>query len=167
MSCQYIETLATGIWETINSPASPSVYSISGRLVSSGFLGQLDIRINGCHYIESGCIYPPLNRDEQAIYEQLYLAQYYRTKSLQGFADPALGGIDWIRIQENDSVVARANPNEVAKYWRSLYQDANNEVKTLSDLYKRNRAIPRSVDYLTIEKRPNGGTLGERFTPSN
>jgi len=172
MSCEYIFALSTGIWLEIDGPSSISVASISGRLVSSGFLGQLDTRINGCHTVVSGCIQPPLNIEEQAIYEYMYLAGYYKKRSLQSFGsaspDNPMAGIEWTRIQENDSVVSRANPNEIAKFWRTLYNDANIEVNRLVDLYKRNRSAASSVDYITINQYGgNGVDGGSRNYPSS
>lgn len=166
MSCEYIYDLAYNIWEEINSPSGMSVAAISGRLVSSGFLGQLDARINGCHSVVSGCIVPPLDGEEQAIYEQMYLGGYYKKRSLSSFMYmPGTNagvneGIDWQHISEADSVIKRANPNEVAKFWKSLYDSANNEVNRLVDAYKRNRSAARSVDYITINQYGSNGIGG-------
>ena len=83
MSCEYVGIIASGIWNDIGSPTSITISAISGRLLTSGFLGQLDAINQTCHFIDSGCIYPLLVGEEIAIYEEIYKANYYRTFSTQ------------------------------------------------------------------------------------
>lgn len=154
MSCEYVFLMATGLWVDINQPSNLAVSSISGKLVSSGFLGKFDTLTDGCHHIESGCFSPPLNGQEQGIYQQLYLSEYYRTLFLQ--SQGAIGVTNWVSLREGDSSITRANPTEISKLYRALQNDANKELGDLIFSYKNNQAGPRQVDYLGIDQ--NGGS---------
>lgn len=156
MGCILFSGVATGIWEQIGSPTSISVSSIYTKLISSGSVGKLDILINGCHYIDSGeCIAPVLSSEEISIYEQLYLVDYYAKAALQTQGAP--GTLQWTSLAEGDTKISRANPNEIAKFYKDLQKAAQTQLDNLVDLYRRNSALARSSDYPQIEQYyPNG-----------
>ncbi len=138
MSCEYIYTLSSGIWVDINEPSGIAISTISGKLTSDGFLGKFDALTDGCHSVVSGCIEPPLNGQEQGIYSQLYLTEYYNKLFLQ--SQGAVGTAAWISIREGDSSITKATPTEISKLYRALYQDSSSELDDLIFAFKNNQA---------------------------
>lgn len=171
MSCEYIFDLATGIWVQIGEPTSPSVSYISGKLISNSQLGKLNIVIGGCRSGISGCVTPELNPDEQAIYETIYLRDYFNTKSNQVLTNIVDGtnGASFISITEGDSRITKANMSEVSKNYRNLAKDLTENLNRMADLYKRGLAVPRSVDLVLIDPYPYpNGYLGiSQRTPNS
>lgn len=127
------------------SEFSGEVLYISGWL--SGHLGDLNILINTCFSGVSGEIDPVLEEEEEAIYKQLYMSNYYKRKvrdTLRGIDS----SVDWQSIQEGDSKITRTNKNEVAKSWKSMANSANEELDKLISKYTIYEASPVQVfDY--------------------
>lgn len=157
MSYITIQNLASEIWNDLGEPSSLSSSSIETKLLTSGYLGKFDLLTNTNHYIDydninSGqCITPELFQVEQAIYKQMYFVDYYTKKSTDifSFNDGQTAG-SWVSLKEGDSQISRANPTEIAKYYVSLSKESRAILDSLVDLYNRNRAVPESIDYLTI-----------------
>lgn len=150
MACQSISGLATGIWLDIGEPSALAVSSIYSRLTSSGYLGRLNSWTNSCYYISGDCIAPELGTEELAIYEQIYLVDYYNKLATQN--QGAVGATVWTRIEEGDSKISRASPVEITKIYINLAKEAKD---TLNDLVTRrngNLSTPRSVDYYGIDQ---------------
>lgn len=158
-SCLIISGLSTGIWDDIGAPSSLSVSSIESKLLSSGFMGQFDVLVNGCHYLDyqtgitGYCIAPSLSSDEQSIYRQLYLTNYYLKRSHEIFSlNNGLTAGAWVEIKEGDSTIRRSNPTEIVKILNASYIESKKALDQLIDSYKKNDSGPRSVDYYGINQ---------------
>lgn len=150
MGCEAISGIATGIWSQLNEPTSLSVSFIYNKLLSSGFIGTVNTLTATCNYIESGCVYPPLDSSQLAIYQSLYLYQYYAAEGPRAMASFAAKNYV-TNVREGDSAVSFASPQQLLVAYRGLAQEYKKEVDSLSDYYKRNLAGPRAVDALNIE----------------
>jgi vacuolar-type H+-ATPase subunit F/Vma7 len=144
MSCDYIFTLASGIWDDINQPTAISVQYISGWLVSDANLGKLNNAVNGCYSGVSGCVDPVISGDEQAIYKDLYLISYY---GRQAAAFLGAAGIDsWLEIRDDTSSVKRQNKNELSKSFIALQKQTQEDLKDKIFAYERNHALPAVIN---------------------
>ena len=160
--------LASGIWEDLSQPQSPSITYISGWVSSSRGLGKLNTLLNTCFsqdsagvhagetYVKNGVevtyqvgdFYPYMCADEEAIYTEIYKIDYYDKKirdALNGIIDPSGTNVDWNELREGDSVVKRSNRNETVKSYRGLQQDAKFELQKLIGYYRENKANPSQV----------------------
>jgi len=95
----------------------------------------------------SGSLFTPtgqFKQEERAIYKQMYLYEFYTKKTRQ-----VLRGIDstvdFITLREGDSVITRTNRNELAKTYRSLANDAKQELEKLVTSYSIYQAAPVQV----------------------
>ena len=91
---------------------------------------------------------PDLRLEEDAIYKQMYLKNYWGSK-----AGAVLRGVDsttmeWLRLREGDSSVERLNKNEVSKTYRGLASDAGAQIAELVAKYNAYQGSPRQVDVL-------------------
>lgn len=153
-----VQNLAAEIWADLNEPTSISLSSIETKITSTGALGKLDILINKNHYIDydytlSGrCFEPDLTSNEQAIYKQQYLSEFYykAATNIFMFSDGQTAG-SWTTMREGDTSITRANPVEIAKYYGVLAKESNIILDKLVDSYKMNNSNSISVDYLTID----------------
>lgn len=144
MSCDYIQTLASGIWDDINQPTAISVQYISGWLVSDANLGKLNNAINGCYSGVSGCISPVISGDEQAIYKDIYLISYYARQAMSFLG--AAGVDSWLEIRDDSSSVKRQNKNELSKSFIALQKQTQEDLRDKIFAYERNRALPAVTD---------------------
>lgn len=163
MSCTYISGLANNIYEEIGSPSSTSVSFISGKLVSNAFLGQLGSLTYKCYEGVSGCIEPPLDAGEQAIYSLLYLGDYWK-KQVSSYIGAA-GVKRVLSVKEGDSSVTLSNSTTEAKEIRGLAKDYSSQAKEMADLYNRGQATARGVSFYTIEQYSPVNNIGNDYTP--
>lgn len=147
--------ISSGIWLDLDSPTSLAVTTISGRLISSGFLGQLDSLLQSAHYIDSGYnIVPSLVAEEQFIYSELYKCNYYRTAAIQVIVNSA-GLSDtstlFTRVREGDSEIVRESPVNVSRMLRDLEKQSWDKIRAMAVEYKKGLAIPLSVSYYGMD----------------
>jgi hypothetical protein len=139
MSCDYIQTLASGIWDDIGQPTAVSVSYISGWLVSAPNIGKLNNAINTCYSGVSGCIDPVLSEDEQAIYKDIYLSSYYGRQATSFLG--AAGVDSWLEIKDDVSSIKRQNKNEISKSFIALQKQVQEDLKDKIFAYERNRVV--------------------------
>lgn len=165
--------LASGIWEDLGSPETPSVTFISGTIGSSRFVGKLNTLLAtnfivdtlGIHSGESkyqidnsvtgayvaydvGDYYPVLNSAEQGIAAKLFEIEYYDKKirdALNGIVDNISGTMDWSELKEGDSSIKRSNRNEVAKTYRGMQTEAKADLQKYVSYYRENGSLPSQV----------------------
>ena len=164
MSCDYIFTLSSGLWEEIGSPTSVSVSFISGKLVSESFLGQLGSLTYKCYSSVSGCVEPPLDNGEQGIYSLLYLGDYYK-KQVTSYIGAA-GVKRVLSVAEGDSRISFSNQNSEAQTIKALAKDYHDQAKEMADLYNRGQATARGVSYLTINQYGPVSSLNDQYAPA-
>lgn len=164
MSCAYIQTLASGLWEELNSPSSVSVSFISGKLVSDSFLGQLGSLTFKCYQSISGCIEPPLDNGEQGIYSALYLSDYYKKQVVNYIGAAGVNRV--LSVAEGDSRISFGNKTSEAKEIRALAKDYSDQAKELADLYNRGLSTARDVSFYTINQfGPSAALASDQYSP--
>lgn len=144
MNCGYVTDIATFIWGEIGSPTDLSVSSIQSRLVSNPYLGTLNNLIVTCFSGVSGQISPDMTPDQQAIYSLLYQRDHYTTKLnqvLQGYAT------SFTTLQEGDSRISRSSTADVARVYRDMQKQLNDQLIFLVNSYRQNEGQPSSVLY--------------------
>lgn len=144
MPCAYITDLATLIYNNLGSPSDISISSIQTKLVSTGFLGKLNNSINTSYSIVNGDISPELGVNEQNIYSQMYISEYYTRKIMQ-----IAGGTDisWTSIQDGDSRITRSSQTETAKMFKDMKRLADEEIIRLVGSYRVNASGPSTIQY--------------------
>jgi hypothetical protein len=104
-------------------------------------LGQLNTLLN-TSYSGSNA---ELDLESQAIYKELYLANYYRKQSrnaLRGLVDANGGGGDILSLRDGNSSVTFTNKNEVAKVYKSMADDAEIRLNQLVAKYNIYQSQP-------------------------
>lgn len=119
-------------------------YFISGWLANN--VGQLNNRIYSSFEVEDGNFMPSgaFRQEERAIYKQMYLYEFYTKKTRQVLrgVDSA---VDFISLREGDTAITRTNKNELAKTYRTLANDAMQELDKLITSYTIYQASPLQV----------------------
>jgi hypothetical protein len=119
-------------------------YFISGWLANN--VGQLNNRIYSSFEVENGNFMPSgaFRQEERAIYKQMYLYEFYTKKTRQVLrgVDSA---VDFISLREGDTAITRTNKNELAKTYRTLANDAMQELDKLITSYTIYQAAPLQV----------------------
>jgi len=141
-----IFTIADEIFQNefeFNTGSSQFFY-LSGWLESN--IGQLNTKINTEFSVSNGVISPTgdFGTEEAAIYKQMYLRQFYNKKTrdvLRGTESLT----DFISLREGDTSVVRTNKNELAKTYRSLANDAQEELDKMVSAYNLYQASPSQV----------------------
>lgn len=147
MACAYITDLATFIWNDLGQPSDEPTSYIQSKLVSNGYIGQLNSFTASCFSGISGDISPSLGADEQALYALMYEKDYYTKKLNQTLAGLNPGVIT---LQEGDSRVTFASPIEKARLYRDMQKQLNDQLIMLTSAYRQDRSTPVSVDYMQI-----------------
>lgn len=160
--------LASGIWDDLGQPATPSVIYISGWIGSDRGLGKLNVLLGkefivdnsgayaGISYdnggysdtYQAGDFYPALGNVEAAIYAEIYKYDFYDKKirdTLNGIFDATNTSVDWSELSEGDTTIKRSNRSEVAKTYRGMQQDSRSELNKLVGYYRQNQALPSQV----------------------
>ena len=137
-----IALLAGQIWSGIGAPSAQSVGYVSGWLMSSGNLGDLNNRLSTDLSISGSCILG-MAPEEATIYQSLYNMGYYEGQSLATLAG---AGSYWVSLAEADSRVTRSNMVDVSKAYLALHENAQKALYVQVANYKRRLSIPASVD---------------------
>lgn len=135
---------ASGVWEELGSPASPSIYSISGWF--ENHIGKLNILLDSCYTVCSGIFSPPLGNTESSLLRNIYEVDYFQQqtyKAINGIMDGTVP--DWSRLTEADSTIVRSNRSELIKTFKALKKEAQMEVDKLVGYYKENLSTPIQV----------------------
>jgi hypothetical protein len=157
-SINEIGNLASGIYLYDFDESSDSVSSdyISGWLQNN--IGELNTLIHSCY---SGAD-PKLGDQEQSIYRQLFLKDYYfklGRKTLLGVGTSSLtvgaGELltsDWVELRDGDSMIRRkavlSSPSEkitASKQYTSFAQEAESALRVLLYKYNVTKGGPRQV----------------------
>ncbi len=161
--CTYVTDMATFIHGNLGD-SSLSIPSIQSKLVSNPYLGTLNNLLSTtCYSGVSGCITPTMGVDEQAIFASLYERDYYTTKLnqvLQGY------GTSFTTLSEGDSRISRSSTADIARIYRDMQKQLNEQFTYLLNSYRQNEAQPRSVIYPTLVQA-YGGDAGAGSWPQN
>ena len=103
-------------------------------------LGLLNTRINTSY---SG-VDAPLDQESQAIYKEMYMANYYRKQSrnaLKGLVGNT-DGSDILSLRDGNSSVTFTNKNEVAKVYKSFAEESDKKLEKLCHNYNMYQSEP-------------------------
>ncbi len=149
-----IADLATTIYQGINSPSSLSIGYISGWIVDSGNLGDLNNKLSICTFLtgDSPCLVGDFSSDEAAIYQLCFNTDYYETQALailQG------GGSFWTTMVEGDSRVTRSDMVNVSRQFLALQDSAQKTLRLAIQDYKRTHTPIASIDGTNLPAWPS------------
>jgi hypothetical protein len=136
-----IGTLASGIFvaEFDSNTGIATISQISGWLQHN--LGMLNTHI----FSDFSGTDPGLEDEENAIFTQLYLAEFYKKASRSALRGVTQDTGSIVEITEGDSTVKFANKGEVGKTYRGLSRDSWAEAQRLIHAYNLYEADPRQV----------------------
>lgn len=160
MSCPaYITALSQLIWNDLNQPADQPVSYIQTKLLSPGYVGKLNTLIAECFAATGGMITPELPIEAQAVYSMMYVNDYYTVKLNQ-----ALGGLmpgnGAVSVQEGDSSIKFVNPTEVARMYKEMQKQTNEQLQLVIASYRSDKALPASVNYPLLVNLAGGYGYG-------
>lgn len=150
MSCPaYINALSQLIWNDLNQPADQTPSYIQTKLISPGYVGKLNVLTSECFAVSGSVITPELPIAAQAVYSMMYVTDYYTTKLNQ-----ALGGLlpgnGAVELAEGDSRIRFVNPTEVARMYKEMQKQTNEQLQLVLASYRSDKALPTSVNYPLI-----------------
>jgi hypothetical protein len=136
-----IGTLASGIFvsEFDSDSTITSISSISGWLQHN--IGLLNTYL----YTDFSGTDPGLEDEENAIFTQLYLAEYYKKMSRSALRGVTQDSGSLVEVTEGDTTVRFANKGEIGKTYRGLSRDSHDEAMRLIHSYNMYEARPRQV----------------------
>lgn len=159
--------LAYSIWDIEFGDHSSALEREKNALLISGYLeanlGQLNILINTNFQLTTGqMLEPKLKHEEEAIFTQLYLKDYYQKQSrniLRGMTSSpstststsiSTGVTDWTELREGDSVIKRSvntatTKNESARAMANASRDAASMLEKLIHAYNMYGSLPIQV----------------------
>jgi uncharacterized protein YnzC (UPF0291/DUF896 family) len=110
-------------------------------------LGEMNILINTSFTSDSGDV-AGLEIEEQNILREMYMHNYYRKQSrnlLRSIDGTTSVDIDFQTIREGDSVITRSNKSELARNYRMLMSQAQDNIDRLVHKYNMYKAKPTQV----------------------
>lgn len=149
---QDILTLASGIYEDLNSPSALSIGYISGVLTSSGFLGNINNRLNCSFWIESGtCIAGGFGAEESDIASTLFQMNYCRQQSMAVMQG---GGAFVTTIKDGDSTISMEGKSKLAAEWRAMRKELEDTLRVAVANWSRGHVAPVTVDAASLASYP-------------
>tara|TARA_Y100000356_G_scaffold45655_1_gene35929 strand:+ start:1634 stop:2122 length:489 start_codon:yes stop_codon:yes gene_type:complete len=103
----------------------------------------------------SHVFHPKMGLEESGIYKKLYLKHFYQKKArnvLKGIDS----SVDFISLREGDSMITRTNKNEIAKTYRGMAKDAEEDLEKAVYAYNYYNAAPRQVAGGEVRLDPSG-----------
>ena len=119
-------------------------YYISGWLANN--VGLLNTKIYSQYSVQDSNFEPTgtFQQEERSIYKQMYLYEFYTKKTRQVLRGVD-SSVDFVTLREVDTMITRTNKNELAKTYRSLANDAREEIERLVSSYNIYQAAPVQV----------------------
>lgn len=146
-----ISNLADSIYanEFDSNSGEASYTHISGWLSEN--LGLLNTLINTSFSGQN----PGLGLEEQAIYKEVYLYNYYNRQArniLRGIAGSTNSSDNVLQVSDGDNSITFVNRNEVGKVYRDLAKDSKVKLDTLVGKYNMYASKPLQVGgYETVD----------------
>lgn len=147
-----VQDLANSIYKSIGSPPSQSICFVSGWLMDSSNLGDLNNRLSTSFSITGSCITPDFGPEEESIYSQIYVWQFYNSMALSALAN---GGSFWTNLAEGDSKISRDSPANISKAYMAMNVNAERTLRQAVHDYKLRISVPQSVDASSLPSYPS------------
>jgi hypothetical protein len=139
----YLGDLANSVWEDLDRPSTILVENIHGWFVSN--VGKLNTYTTGVYSGVNGTgIEPEPSSVELALLAQLYKIRYYERK-----VDEYLGAGAYtvMELKEGDTTIRIASRNELAKTYKDLKKQEQDNFHSMLQNYKASCASPLTVDF--------------------
>lgn len=149
MSYSVVQTLdlATGIYQSLGSPPALSVTFISGWLLDSGNLGDLNNKLCTSFYVSGdGGITDGgggFAGEEAAIYTLIYKGDYYEGAALGALAG---GNSFWVTMSEGDTRIVRTDVTKIAAAYLAMNAQSTKLLRLAIHDYQLRLTVPQSVD---------------------
>lgn len=150
---EQIVLLAGNIYSGLPSPNSQSVGLISGWIVQSGNLGDLNNRLNTCFTLtgDSPCVVGGFGPAEASIYGLIYRTNYLEQQSANVLA---AGGLMWTSMKEGDTTITRSDPVNSSKVWLSLHESSQRALYVAVANWKRGESLFNTVEGSSLYSWP-------------
>ena len=120
---------------------------VSGWLESN--IGELNILLNQNFQIDaSGFFEPSLCSEEETVYTELYIINYYEKLSrdvLRGITSTSSCASDWVLLKEGDTTIQKQNKNSIARTLNTFKTDSMGRLNELVSKYNMYQASPVQV----------------------
>tara|TARA_B100002019_G_scaffold293527_1_gene321983 strand:+ start:15443 stop:16006 length:564 start_codon:yes stop_codon:yes gene_type:complete len=160
--------LGYSTWDTEFGDHSNALERKQQALIISGYyeanLGQLNILLNSNYSLVEGNVTPAMQYEEKAIFNQLYLKDYYKKQSrnilrsasninqslTQAAPQETSSLTDWTTLQEGDTVIRRsvatpASKNETARIMSAAANQADEILHKMIHSYNMYGSVPLQV----------------------
>jgi hypothetical protein len=148
----YIGVFSTGLWTELGGPSDIAVTTISGWVVNSATMGQLNAAVGSCFSGAGGYVSPDLQGEEFAILDQMYKVSYYGMRVNTAIPNNVLTFL--AGVSEGDSKVQFFSHAQAAQVLATLQKTAIDEKNRLINWYIRNVVggnRPSSVDFFNVK----------------
>lgn len=140
---QQLQTLASAIWEDLGQPCQ-SIAFISGSLLGSGLLGQLNLKLTTSYWVQSGqCIAGGFGDQEAAIYSLVFQSAHIRRMQLQTLGGG--GNILWTQLADGDSRFSRESPTKTAAEYRETRKQLEEQIAVAVANWKLGHTCPTQI----------------------
>jgi hypothetical protein len=148
MACAYLTDLSTTVWQELGAPTDTPVSYIQSKFISQPFIGRFNSLTASCYSIVTGDIVPPLGNEQQGIYGQMFIVDYYTRK-----ANALLNGtdVDYVTIVDGDSRITRATTLDRARLLSAMQKQAETQLGLLIASYRQGLSNARPVDFYNID----------------
>ena len=134
--------VAYEIYTELDSPEDPTTSQIFWWLGYNA--GKLNEYISTFYEFDGSEYEPMLQTDEKSIIKALYFAKYYTDQGRKSLISATANSV--ISLKDDQSSVRFVNPKEIARAYRDLSKDKEDEAYLLSNLYKHNGSGPREPE---------------------
>lgn len=133
--------IADEIYRELDEPEDVSIASISYWLTSNvGKLnGLIDIEVS----VVNNEFSPEIDNDQKVILKKLYEIHYYQRQIKKNLGAASYSSFS--EVKEGNRTVRRVNKNEIAKTYKLMVTDLNDELIQLLIAYRMNRADPMQL----------------------
>ena len=130
--------IADEIYLELDEPTDVSSPSITFWLTSN--IGKLNNLLGTSFEIVASEAVPELNEQQKSIYKILYFIHYYKRQVNSNLGAAGYAAI--AEVKEGNRTVRRTNKTEVAKNYRSVVADYNDDLMQQLMAYKMNQCTP-------------------------
>jgi len=137
------------VWASLILESLGDTTTPTGSVVSwlKNNLGQLNLRLEEEFVLSGDCIEPEMSQNVSGIYTEMYYCYYYNRQATKNLGASAY---DWTEIAgDEQGTIRKVSKNEVAKTYRLLAKDCNENLDKLTDWYLETKGpiLPTQVLY--------------------
>lgn len=130
--------IADEIYRELGEPDDISIPSVSFWITTN--IGKLNNLLDTDYAIVNSEIEPNLGESEKTILKLIYMIYYFNRQVNKNLGAAAYNSV--LELREGNRTVKVANKNDIAKNYRTVIADYNDELMTQLLNYKMNRSDP-------------------------